>query len=80
MEDDMKTKTPRRKKPAPLTLREMTIFWNEQIPEALRLGLTGVKVHTSPFESRAAGEKRLAWLTAEMKKARRRLPRRLPRG
>lgn len=38
-------------------------------PEAIKLG-PRVKVHTSPFESRAAGERRLSWLVEAMTAAR----------
>ena len=67
------TKTPRRRTPpaAPLIPPKLAWYteeWNRLAPEAIKLGLR-VKVHTSPFESRAAGERRLSWLLAEMKKA-----------
>jgi hypothetical protein len=47
-----------------LTLSEMMTEWNPR-PEAAKLGLK-VRVHTSPFESRAVGERRLAWLNEAM--------------
>lgn len=65
-----KQKTRRTPKPEPLTIKQQTEEWNRLAPEAAKLGLK-VKVHTSPFENRATGERRLAWLTAEMKKAKR---------
>jgi hypothetical protein len=39
----------------------MTEEWNRLAPKAIKFGLR-VKVHTSPFESRAAGEQRSSWL------------------
>ena len=77
MTDTPKRPCPRRSKkvtpPAtpliPPKLAWLTEEWNRLVPEAQRLGI-GVRAHTSPFESRAVAERRLAWLRTAMAAAR----------
>lgn len=52
------------------SLRELTDQYNALVPEALNLGLKGVKHHTSLFESKALGVTQVAKLTERVREAR----------
>ena len=47
-------------------LKAFTARWNEMVTEAIKLGIQGVKTHTSDFESYTKAEKRVAWLEAQV--------------
>jgi hypothetical protein len=60
-------------KPAPPPkLAWFTEEWNRLVPEAQRLGIN-VRQHTSLFESRAVGERRLEWLRKAVADAKRKV-------
>lgn len=51
------------------SLADYTKEWNDLIPAAKRAGVTGVKVHTSPFETKVKAQARIDWLNSAIKKA-----------